>query len=1411
MTRVPNAIKFSGSNNDSTLKIGDFHLGISETYVYSPTIQTNFWRGISPPSGGYTIYQRKDIQGPSIYTPSDDNDLLNFSKDVTGTNQVFTSATEFFVWFRQQNDKCIVNFDYPDVPTDGLLLLTDDYFVASYPQSGSTLYDLSEQSNSVTLFGSPTYTSGSNGGLYYTTSRYGKVTTNILPKSAYTKCAWFYVFSFGDNIISGEPTISEHAFWLQSTNKLRAGHNGNWSTVVSTTSLSLNTWYFGAVTFSQSTGWKLYLNGVLENNNANTTTFNGNNPGSVYIGSYGTGNFFNGRIPITLVYDRVLSDIEIYKIYTEYSSRYISISPTPTITNTPSPTTTPNITPTNTTTNTPSNTSTTTPTNTSTPTITPTNTTTNTPSNTSTTTPTNTSTPTITPTNTTTLTPTNTPTNSLSSTATPTQTPTITINSPTNTSSPSQTPTTTPSSTITQTPTNTPTSTSTPTQTPSNTPTNSVTPTNTPTQGGSPPYTQLDTIASYLRNYMSDFRNPNFYTYQLDGTGFYILDGGSDMYDNGNITSAWIKSGTFYTGTTAYSSAVYPSAITYTNTATTILDTDFGYVSLGYIQYVAPTQNSTYHPLTVIGARSVSGQPVGFQIGGNSGADGGGTLASGYIYSGDIVSGFTVYAFFRETYNATDPSHCNLFILLGHPNWNSSFGNVSAGAQPVSIGGCGGFLYSSGATTSNILAIQTLLSKSGGVLVTSAECQTIVNNFIIRVKEASGLPDVTATPTPTNTPTPSITPTNTPTFTTTPSNTKTPTLTPTNTRTPSNTPSITPTNTLTPTNTPSNTPTNTLTPTPSITNTISPSNTFLITPTPSITSSETPTNTPTITNTTSTTPSETPTNTPTNTITETITPTPTNTETPTNTPTTTYTPTPSITDTPTNTPTTTLTNTPTLTPTNTPTPSNTITSTPTNTITPTQTPTNTNTPTMTPTQPTGLSLWLDAGDLSSYSGSGSTWYDISGLNNNGTISGATYSPTESGYFDFNGSSDFVSLPLVTSTTNNVTIEGWFNSDIVSQSGQMIIYNGSDLNANGYGFSINTEGTSSGNLYALYGGISWFDTGVSLSSNTWYQVVMIITGTSLTLFLNNSQIFTTNTSNPSTPTLYTEIGRNDYPAARYFNGKISILKIWTKGLSSQEIQNEWNTYKDRYGYAVTPTPTITSTPTTTPSITPSQTPTNTRTPSQTPTNTRTPSQTPTNTRTETPTPTNTKTQTPTPTLTPTPTSTPPNLIYSNFSQYIIGGTLQATTGDLIRSNISSSRKIVVSSGVTINGFRLVRIAPYFNAPDMTLQPTLSIVSGTGASIDGSSSPKNFYNEYVILNPATGRTSATSSVTEYDIYTMTPTNNSTTTLTSGEYTLSMNCTDANRTIATLTTSLFPVSTTGPIYPSTTGTTHYAMEIF
>ena len=63
----------------------------------------------------------------------------------------------------------------------------------------------------------------------------------------------------------------------------------------------------------------------------------------------------------------------------------------------------------------------------------------------------------------------------------------------------------------------------------------------------------------------------------------------------------------------------------------------------------------------------------------------------------------------------------------------------SSFAQPTNVGGCGGYLYTSGAGTENILAIKTLLSKNGGRLVSLAECQTVVDNFITRINTSSNI------------------------------------------------------------------------------------------------------------------------------------------------------------------------------------------------------------------------------------------------------------------------------------------------------------------------------------------------------------------------------------------------------------------------------------------------------------------------------------------------------------------------------------------------------------------------------------------------------------------------------------------------------------------------------------------------
>jgi hypothetical protein len=57
---------------------------------------------------------------------------------------------------------------------------------------------------------------------------------------------------------------------------------------------------------------------------------------------------------------------------------------------------------------------------------------------------------------------------------------------------------------------------------------------------------------------------------------------------------------------------------------------------------------------------------------------------------------------------------------------------------------------------------------------------------------------------------------------------------------------------------------------------------------------------------------------------------------------------------------------------------------------------------------TNLSMFLDAGNASSYPGSGTAWTDLSGNSRNGTLTnGPTYTSADGGSIVFDGTDDFV--------------------------------------------------------------------------------------------------------------------------------------------------------------------------------------------------------------------------------------------------------------------------------------------------------------------------------------------------------------------------------------------------------------------
>lgn len=203
-----------------------------------------------------------------------------------------------------------------------LVLNLDAGSLISYPGYGGTWFDLSGYDNNATLVGDTPW-SYTPGALSYFTFSSGVATVgNILPNNAYTKVGVFRVPNNFGNFISGNNSNSQHAFWGAQTQSLQSGHNGNWSTIISSTTVPLNRWVFGAVTFNTTTGWRLYLNREAAVTNSSTDTFS-DDPGFLEIGGFdGNGNNLGGDVAVVQVYDRVLSDAEIANLYHRWNTRF---------------------------------------------------------------------------------------------------------------------------------------------------------------------------------------------------------------------------------------------------------------------------------------------------------------------------------------------------------------------------------------------------------------------------------------------------------------------------------------------------------------------------------------------------------------------------------------------------------------------------------------------------------------------------------------------------------------------------------------------------------------------------------------------------------------------------------------------------------------------------------------------------------------------------------------------------------------------------------------------------------------------------------------------------------------------------------------------------------------------------------
>jgi hypothetical protein len=222
-------------------------------------------------------------------------------------------------------------------------------------------------------------------------------------------------------------------------------------------------------------------------------------------------------------------------------------------------------------------------------------------------------------------------------------------------------------------------------------------------------------------------------------------------------------------------------------------------------------------------------------------------------------------------------------------------------------------------------------------------------------------------------------------------------------------------------------------------------------------------------------------------------------------------------------------------------------------------------PVVVPFVTTGLVVNLDAGNPSSYPGSGTTWTDLTGNGNNVTlINGPTYNSGNNGYLIFNASNQYgagTDLDL-----DYITIEVWVYSTAGGNNGYVVNKNyGSGTVPYSLCLGNSAQGGATNGMGFYRGPWRISNVGTNImNSNTWYQVVGTFDGTTLNYYLNASLNASTSPGGgvlPKNNDVF-DVGRYANDGA-YFGGRIAIVRMYNRALNSTEITQNYNSSKTRF--------------------------------------------------------------------------------------------------------------------------------------------------------------------------------------------------------------------------------------------------------
>jgi hypothetical protein len=217
--------------------------------------------------------------------------------------------------------------------------------------------------------------------------------------------------------------------------------------------------------------------------------------------------------------------------------------------------------------------------------------------------------------------------------------------------------------------------------------------------------------------------------------------------------------------------------------------------------------------------------------------------------------------------------------------------------------------------------------------------------------------------------------------------------------------------------------------------------------------------------------------------------------------------------------------------------------------------------------PAGLVFHLDAGNASSYSGSGSTWNDLAGSGLTTTLfNSPTFSSANGGYLSFvPSSSQYAQTSASLSVLTTWTIEVWhyYNGTFSGDQPCILaeVHIGAGIN---YFLGSIFDATPPALQVGFYQDGFKITSGLTLPANGWYHLVGTYDGSNVKLYVNNvlTQTYATNTTPTSSGSGIRFMRRWDF--GDYWGGSLAVVRIYNGAKGASDVSTNYNGSKARFG-------------------------------------------------------------------------------------------------------------------------------------------------------------------------------------------------------------------------------------------------------